>query len=320
MPRATPAIRRLLLRVAAVIVIGAVAVLFAGALVGGWERVREYDIAVDWSWPVALVLFALAVASSGLLWGRVLSRVSPETAAPWWEALRSHLGGWVVRYIPGVGSLIYKIKWAEGHGCSRLDAFVAFSYENVFLQLASIVGGGAILVAVIGPDLVAGNLVVVILVGLLVVAMFIALSRPVMARVLSFLATRRFRERVDAVRLIPTGRSLVFVIEYLVPRIINGAGVILIAIALFGFRGADLLLVAAAYTVAGALGILAVFVPSGLGVREGSFVLLLTAGGIDPVDAVVLAVVARFVSTLADLLVASGYGVLTLAHRKALPA
>jgi len=174
-----------------------------------------------------------------------------------------------------------------------------------------------VLVAVIGLDFFAGNIVVVVLVGLLVVAMLVALSRPVMERVLSFLATRRFRERVEAVRLIPTGRSLVFVIEYLVPRVINGGGVILIAIALFGLEGNDLLLVAAAYTVAGALGILAVFVPSGLGVREGSFVLLLTAGGIDPVDAVVLAVVARFVSTLADLLVAAGYGLLTLAHRKA---
>ena len=44
-----------------IVIIGVVVVLFALALVRGWERVQEYDVAVDWSWPVALVLFALVI-------------------------------------------------------------------------------------------------------------------------------------------------------------------------------------------------------------------------------------------------------------------
>lgn len=313
----SPRARRLFLRLVALAVIAVVGVLFAMALYDGWARVQEYEVAVDWSWPVALVLFALAVAASGLLWGRVLAAVAPEVEVPVREAIRAHLGGWVMRYIPGVGSLFYKLRWAGDRGYSRLDSFVAFTYENVFLQLASLVGGSVLLIVVVGPSLVAGNLVMAILTIVLVAGMLLSLSRPVIRRVLLFLATRRFRERVGNLRLISTGRSLLFVVEYLLPRIINGAGAAIVAAALFATGGVDLLLVAAAYTVAGALGVLAVFVPSGLGVREGAFVALLAAGGFELVDAVVLAVVARFVSTLADLVVASGYGLLTVVGRKA---
>lgn len=312
MPAFSPRARKLTLRVVSAVVILTVAGLFAAALISGWDRVQEYEVRFDWSWPVACVLFALAVVASGFLWGRVIRVVVPGVRTPSLEAIRSHLAGWTLRYIPGVGSLLYKLTWAANRGYSRKDAFVAFTYENIYLQVASIVGGSLTLLVVVGPDLAATNIAVVIGISAILFLMLVVLSRPVIRPVLSFLATRKLRETAEELPLISTGRSLVFVVEYLSPRIINGAGVALLAAALFS-TGWELSLVtvAAAYTVAGAIGILAVFVPGGLGVREGTFVAILTATGFDLIDAIVLAIVARFVSTLADIIVAALYGALT---------
>jgi len=141
-------------------------------------------------------------------------------------------------------------------------------------------------------------------------------SRPVVRPVLRFVTARRLKERVESLPLLATPRSLVFAVEFLAPRIVNGVGVALIAISIFDSPARDWFTIGAAYAVAGAIGILAVFVPGGLGVREGAFVGILTAAGFNIIDAIVLAVAARFVSTVADLLVAGVYGLLTVNLRR----
>ncbi len=312
----SPRVRRILLRAFAVLIIGVVTWLFAAALVSGWDRVQEHDITIDGLWVAAAALFVLAVAASGFLWGRVLRALDPELELSAAEAVRSHLAAWVMRYIPGVGSLLYKIQWAQRHAISRTVAVVGFTYESIFLQIASIVGGAVVLVVLVGPALLADNLVVVIALAVLLAAMLLGASRPVVRPVLTFVARRKLRERAAALPLLSTPRSLLFAIEYLTPRVINGIGVAVIAVSVFGSGPRDWFIIGAAYAVAGALGILAVFVPGGLGVREGAFVGILTASGFNVVDAIVLAVAARFVSTVSDLLIAAVYGMLTAAKRR----
>lgn len=308
--------RKLALRITAVVIVAVVAVLFTRAIIDGWDRVQQYTLLPDLSWALAWVLFALAVSVSGVLWGRVLRSLSPGIELPVAEAVRSHLAGWVMRYIPGVGSVLYKLGWAQKRGVSKLVALAGFTYESIFLQIASIVGGGTVLIVAVGLDLVASNVAVVIALAAMLVAFVLMVSRPVVRPVLTFVLSRRLKSRVDEVPLLPTWRSLLYAFEFLVPRVINGIGVVLLSASIFAASAPDPWVVAAAYTVAGAIGILAVFVPGGLGVREGAFVGILAAAGVNVVDAVLLAVVARFVSTLSDLLIAGVYGLLTAAGRR----
>jgi uncharacterized membrane protein YbhN (UPF0104 family) len=66
---------------------------------------------------------------------------------------------------------------------------------------------------------------------------------------------------------------------------------------------------AAAYVLGGAIGILAVFVPSGLGVRE-AVVFAFAVQMFTPAQAVLLSLLARLLSTVADAVVAVIYLVL----------
>lgn len=316
MVRITPRARKLILRVLSVVVVVAVAALFAIALVSGWDRVVEHGIAIEGSWAIAAGLFTLAVCASGVLWGRVLRAVAGDVPIPIVAAVRSHLGGWVVRYISGVGSLFYKTAWAHSRGIGRTIAVVAFAYENIYLQLASIVGGALILLIVAGPALFVGNALVVVAVGVVVIGLLLSLSRPVIRPILEFVATRKLRERASEIPLLPSWRSFLFVVQFLIPRVLNGIGVVLIAVSMFDAPSTQWLAIGAGYAIAAAIGILAVFAPGGLGVREGAFVGVLVAFGLDVVDAVLLAIAARFVATVTDLFVAAIYGALTAVERR----
>ena len=87
------------------------------------------------------------------------------------------------------------------------------------------------------------------------------------------------------------------------PRLLNGAGFVLVAAAIAPVTPDDWALLGAIYVVAGAIGILAVFVPSGLGVREGVIVVL-ASPIIGASAAIFAAILARLIATAADALVA----------------
>ena len=61
---------------------------------------------------------------------------------------------WLLKYIPGqVGAVVNKVLWAGKKGVSRSLVIVTFIYENVFLQLASIVPSVAILLVSLGGEI-----------------------------------------------------------------------------------------------------------------------------------------------------------------------
>lgn len=99
--------------------------------------------------------------------------------------------------------------------------------------------------------------------------------------------------------------TFALLIGFVAPRALNGIGVAIVSLALIPtFTISDVVVIAAAYTIASAIGVLWVFIPSGIGVREGMFVALLATLGFDVVDGIVISVVIRLISTLSDALVA----------------
>lgn len=308
--------RKIFVKTLSLFVIVVVAWIFISTLIGGWDRIKDYNLSPNAKWLAALLLFVAAVAVSGLLWGSILRSLSSSVVVRSTEAVRSHLAGWVMRYIPGgVGSFLYKLTWAQKRGISKTIAVIGFAYENIFLQLASFVGGTIVLITLVGPKFLEDNLSMLLLLTLFLCVLVILVSKPVMKPVLLALSRGKLREKILDIPMLPSGRSLLYVLEFLGPRTINGIGVALVASALFRLEPETLWIIGAAYAIAGALGLLAFFVPGGVGVREGSFVLILAATGFEVVDAVFLSILIRFLATIADLIIAGIFGLLTLSKR-----
>jgi glycosyltransferase 2 family protein len=228
-----------------------------------------------------------------------------------------HSASWLLKYIPGqVGSLLNKVIWGQKRGLSRTLVVITFIYENVFLQIASIVPSVVILLATLGVALFEANPVTLLLPLLALIPLAVVLVRPLFHRVLDFATKRILKQRLPEEYFLRTSSTLILLLEFLIPRILNAFGFVLVALAVTDVDPALWPLFGAAYVLAGAIGILAVFVPSGLGVREAVIFACLFAAGIPAGTAALISILSRLISTVADAVIALGYLGLRFSLRK----
>lgn len=281
----------------ALVVIG-----FSNVLVAAWEDVQDKQLAMSWQFVAAWLLFGIAVVVSGALWGRILSELEGRPI-PRQNAVPAHCVAWLLKYIPGqVGALLYKVAWARKNGISGANAALSFLYESIFLQLASLVPG--LITLALFADALVRNSRSILVSGIATVSAIIV-GLTLLGPALRW-ATERLEKQMDGtpLRLLSTASTLRHAAWFLLPRLLNAFGFVLIVTVIAPIQLADWLPLGAIYVVAGAIGILAFFVPSGLGVREGVIVAL-AAPIIGVSSAIAAAAIARLIATAADLLVAT---------------
>lgn len=291
----------------AVLVIGLTAYFFAVALWSNWDEVTAANLSFDWLWLLAVVLFAVAVPLTGLLWARVLRLVSAEAKISPVEAVVLQCASWLLKYIPGqVGAVVNKVMWAGKKGVSRSLVIVTFIYENVFLQLASIVPSAAILLVSLGSGFFGDNATILLLPLLILIPLALVTYKPFFHRIVNIPARRLLKQDLPATYFLSTFQALRCSVEFIGPRILNGVGFVVLASTVSMVTPSMWLPFGAAYVLAGAIGILAFFVPSGLGVREAVIVVVLSQY-IPTAEAIVISLLARLLSTVGDGVVALIY-------------
>ncbi|MFE7846061.1 lysylphosphatidylglycerol synthase domain-containing protein [Microbacterium sp. NPDC057407] len=299
--------RRLLRWFLTVAVLAVVGWFFANSLVENWSEVAAQDLDFHPLWIVTTLLFILAVPVSGVLWGGIVRTLDPTARVSLREAVAVQCASWVLKYVPGqVGSVVNKTVWAGKKSISRTLVIISFIYENVFLQLASLVPGTIIILISLGPDVFGDNVTLLLLPVLAIVPLAIVSWKPVFHRILDFPARRVLKRSIPREYFLSTPRTMLFAAGFGVPRAINGAGFVVLAATVVPLSPSDWLPFAAAYVLAGAIGVLAVFVPSGLGVREAVIVAILSAY-IPVPQAIVLSLLARLLATVGDAGVAGIY-------------
>lgn len=310
MPQRPP--RRLLRALLTVAIVLAVGTFFARSLMSNIDAVRAIDFSID-GWIIgAVITFALAVLVSGALWGRMVTLLS-GVRIPTSEAIRVHSSSWLLKYIPGqVGSIVNKVAWAQKRGLSKTLITLTFIYENVFLIVSSLVPTTVILLLAGNVDLTGNAMLLAALLAL--IPLLIMTSRPVFSWMSSLLTRRALKREMPSEYFLSSRQSLTYQLWYLIPRVVNGVGVAALAHSMIDPPPSAYLPIACAYIIAGAVGILAIAVPSGIGVRESVFVFLaLPYIGVEA--AIVMSLAARLWATAADLVVAAVYFVLTAIDR-----
>ena len=281
-----------------------VAYFFSRTLIDNFDSVREIDFSVNGWTAASVLLFASAVVSSGVLWGRMVRELS-DTDIPDLEAIRVHCSSWLLKYVPGqVGSIVNKIAWAKSYGVSRVLVALTFVYENVFLIVGSLVPTTIILLFTGTLDLTGNHALLAALLSL--VPLVGLTNKRVFSWMSNVVARHTIKRSIPAEYFLESRQSLKYQLWYLLPRAINGLGVVAIAQTMLEPPSSSLLPLACAYVIAGAVGILAIAVPSGIGVRESVFVFL-SLPYISSSEAIVLSLASRLWATLADLVVAGVY-------------
>lgn len=299
--------RRILRWVVTILVIGIVGYFFAGALVANWGELESQQLTFNWLWVPATVLFALAVPFTGMAWARIVRKLEPGVHISITEAVAVQCLSWLLKYIPGqVGSVANKVLWAGKKAISRTLIVISFIYENVFLQIASIVPASVVLLLSLGGRVFGENVTLLVLPLLVLIPLVLVLYQPFFHRLVSVPAKRLLKQDVPRTYFLSSGQSLIALVDFLWPRVLNGIGFLFVSAAVSNVTPAEWLPFAAAYVLAGAVGILAFLVPSGLGVREAVIVLILSQY-IPVAEAIIISLLARALSTIGDALIALAY-------------
>lgn len=284
------------------------------AAVGGWLlwllARAELDFGGLWRQPALWVFAAgwlLVPTGLGLLWWRLLRRVHGSTVACT-EALRAQAIAWAGRYLPGkAGMWLAKFSLLHRGG---LDARALG--HSLLVEQVTFVAGGVILVlaclpwAELGAAL-AGRFATTpwhwLLANELSLRAALAAASLVGYLVLIRLLTRLLRVHI----VIRSGFWLGLLAAHLGVQAVVGLSLFPLAAAVvpasaeaLGVTG-----VIGALAFANVAGILAVFAPAGLGIREAGLALILAIAAPWP-EAVAFAALTRGVTLLADTVFAAG--------------
>lgn len=300
--------RRVLRLVVSTAVIAVVAVFFGIALSENWSRVTAEQLEFSWWWIVGAVLFAAVVPVNGLLWRRILMALV-EIRVSRTEAVAVQCASWLLKYVPGqLGSVTNKVVWAGRKQVSRVLVVVTFVYEHAFQLIVSIAPSVVILTFALGAEVTGRNATTILLPVVALLPLAIIAYRPAFHRIVSVPLRRVLKQEVPKQYFLSSALVLRFLFEFLGPRLLSGVGFVIIAGTVVEVQPQEWVPFAAAYVLAEAVGLLAVFVPSGLGVREAVIVLVLSQF-VPITDAIVISLLARLMSVVGDGLVALLYAV-----------
>jgi uncharacterized membrane protein YbhN (UPF0104 family) len=273
----------------------AVGLAFVLASLGSIWRDSHIDLdRVGWAWIAGgLALTTCGVAAGGFIWLVILRRLGVD-AVPHWAGV--YFQGQLAKYIPGtVWQYVGRAALARTRGIPLRTVSVSVPAELG----ACAVAAGLVATLLLGRFAAIGGLVVFI-------AVIVDGRRDdgVVARILV---------RLDRRGVLAGARAAMIAAPiYVVAWLVIGTGFWLTARGLIDVSASELGTYAGTFCAAWLVGLLAVFAPGGIGIREAVLVTLLR-GRIGSADAVMIAAASRAIATLADLAVA-GLGILVLRH------
>ncbi len=271
---------------------------------------NNLDIDLDtirWGYVwVSFALFPLVVVWNGIVWRYILAPQDRNKLSII-EALRIHTVYWMTRYIPvAATTLASKTIMGQRLGISRRTLALATVYEQV-IQIFSAFGVG------IGLTLLAWNLenspewmiiATVILFGGVMTSLHPRIFYPFANKALGIFK----REPMHPESLLSYSKLLWLMGAYIIGQLGNGIAFFALVKAFIPLENVLIFPFIGFYSLAGVIGVLAIFVPSGLGVREGILVTLLTQFMPLPL-AVTISIATRLLQTLSDGLLFIALGI-----------
>jgi glycosyltransferase 2 family protein len=242
-----------------------------------------------------------------LIWRNILARLGSHLGLR--LCLRIYLASEFVRYIPGnVWHVLTRILWIGKYGVSRPVAFASMTIELITKLAAGILVFSASLLFW-GDSSAIGSLLSGPLVDILGVTGILALLIVLHPRVLNGLLNLALRSlKRDPVQLTLRYRDILFVtLAWCASWLVAGCAFYILLLALWP----DAPLVAlpiciGIYAIAWDIGFVSFVTPSGLGVREAAIVGLFALALPLPAGmATVIALLSRFVSTIAEVVCVS---------------
>lgn len=271
------------------------------------DRLGEYSSRIR-AW--AVVISFLAVVAGYLArfaaWTRLASLFGLH--APVRKAGRAYFLSVLGRYIPGkLGLALIRIEAYRPHSPERVALATGTELVTALSAAFILMFGGIASAPGIFPAWMKWAAPAGILITLAL------LSPPVLHRLAGLIF--RLTGRKQPGRLPGYGQMLGLTALYIVPGLLQGIGLYVLLLSLGPVPPGSYLTITGVYYTAGLAGMLAVFAPGGLGVREGILMLVLPLV-VPRESAIIAALLLRFVMIAAELFLAGVSGALAARRGK----
>lgn len=259
-------------------------------------------ISISWPYVIVATAFALAFRYWGaFIWVVLLRSLGAAGVRLSRTLIYVYAKSWLGRYIPGTAPWILgKIYFASQQGISKNKLAVSSLLEGALQIIVQFLFALALLAFDPRLDIISGQVKLLIFIAIIgcLVALIPTVFNKLVASAYKLIKKKPFaREHYASGRTIGKGFAL-----YVVGALLSSLSLFFIAKAVYPALGYDqLLFVMGVGTLSGAVSMVAIFAPSGIGVREGIQLALLSL--IMPTEyALVITVVTRLWSVGVDLL------------------
>lgn len=263
---------------------------------------KVLNINFNWWWLVVASVLALAFRYWGAyIWIVILRSLGALNIHLSRALIYIYAKSWLGRYIPGAAPWILgKIYFASQQGISKNKLAVSSMLEAGLQIIVQLLFAFSLLVFDPRLDIIPSNLKVLIVIAILgcLVALIPKVFNTFLSLAYKVVKRKPFsKEHYATNKTIASGFGL-----YIVGSIMSSLSLFFIAKAVYPTLGFDeIFFVMGVSTLAGAVSMLAVFAPAGIGVREGIQLTLLSV--IMPTEiALVITVATRLWSVVTDLL------------------
>jgi uncharacterized membrane protein YbhN (UPF0104 family) len=272
--------------------------LFLGKMVWeNWNQVKDTPFTLQ---PFAFILSTLIFVFSYFIqiWAWYLITLKLKIGLSPSETLKTWFYSQLGKYLPGkIWVFLSRFHFYESRGQSKKAILVAIYLEIVTM----IVAAGLIFLAALifyremGPFYFwrqSGWLILLVLLG------FVSLHPWVLQKILNWILFRFKREPVSL--SISYSDILWILFVCIVCWVVGGVGFYLFVDSIYPVTPQYILFLTGALAISSTLGLVAIFAPSGLGVREGVLVYLLSFMMVTPV-AVIISILTRIWMTLIEI-------------------
>ncbi len=272
--------------------------LFLGKMVWeNWNQVREASFTFK---PFSLILSTLIFAFSYFIqiWAWYLITLRLGIAISWGETLEGWFTSQLGKYLPGkIWLLLGRFTYYESRGKSKKIISVALYFETVTLLVAAglIFLGTFPFFREMGPFYSGKQSWWLILLCLFA---FIFLHPWVLQKILNWFLLKFKRDPISLSISYPNILWILIVCIFV--WVVEGFGFYLFIDSITPVSEKYILFLTGALAISTTLGLIAIFAPSGLGVREGALVYLLSLMMATPV-AVVISILTRLWMTLIEI-------------------
>lgn len=277
----------------------AVLYFFISYLVENWQKVRELDFTINyWYLVLATVLWGIGYVLFAIIWRHIIKTIGPHGTLTGKKAVGIYMLTEFGKYIPGkVWIIAGRVLMAAKHGIDKKNLLVGALLDNVLSIIAILVVGVVFFLFELSSE---QSSLMLLAIGM-IVAGLICLQPRIFYPVINFALKKIGKPTIPDESRLAYKQILTFTGMYLIADILMGISFFVFVNAVTPVPLTNFFVVAAAFCLAGGLGVALLFAPSGIGIREGVIVALLQL--VIPLPmAVSISILARLWTTIGELL------------------